>query len=441
MAGAASPLSAAQEGGGWARWLSGGVAELSAARLQRFLHPATFRAESAVKVTLDDAAWRAWLAELEQPEPEEQRGGTAHHLRLFSANDYLGLSTHPEVRQAASQAAAQAGMGVRASPLVAGYSQAHAELERELARLKGAEDCLLFSSGFSANLAVLGALARDPAVDVLSDELNHASIIDGARLAARGRIHTYRHNDLRHLEALLQKLRRPGRRQLVVTDSLFSMDGDFADLKGLAALRGRYGFLLALDEAHATLVCGPSGGGAAEAAGIEGAVDLHIGTLSKAVGSHGGFVACSALTKAWLLNRGRSYVYSTALPAPVVAAATAAIRVARRESWRRRHVWACVARLGAALGVEAQSPIVPIVIGSEAEALRASGELLRRGFHVPAIRPPTVAAGTCRLRVALSAAHSYEDVDALAAAILSLGITPIPLEEVLHRGNVTVSKL
>jgi len=212
-------------------------------------------------------------------------------------------------------------------------------------------------------------------------------------------------------------------------------------------LRERYGFLLALDEAHATLVCGHNGGGAAEAAGVSCQVDLHIGTLSKAIGSHGGFVACSSTMKAWLLNAGRSYVYSTALPAPVVAAATAAIRVAKRESWRQQHVWNCVHRFGARLGIPTQSPIIPIVIGSEADALRVSGALLQMGFHVPAIRPPTVPPGTCRLRVALSAAHSYEDVDALADAILSLGITPIPLEEVLkqsshmHSTPVTPSKM
>jgi 8-amino-7-oxononanoate synthase len=203
----------------------------------------------------------------------------------------------------------------------------------------------------------------------------------------------------------------------VVTDSLFSMDGDLADLRGLAALRRRHGFLLAVDEAHATLVCGPRGGGAAEAAGVGAEVDLHLGTLSKAFGSVGGFLACGAQWKHLFVNRARAQVYSTALPVPAVAAAAAALRAAAEEPWRRERVWALAGELGAALGVPALSPIIPVVVGSEQAAVTAAARLLRRGFHVPAIRPPTVPAGTSRLRVSLSAAHSGEDVRALARAV------------------------
>uniref|UniRef100_A0A061RME3 8-amino-7-oxononanoate synthase n=1 Tax=Tetraselmis sp. GSL018 TaxID=582737 RepID=A0A061RME3_9CHLO len=407
----------------WQQWISESLAQLQSRKQRRFLRPATVSSISPVEVLIGREDWNSWLGELStlgEAPVLEQGEEKQRSLVLFSSNDYLGLSTHPEICRAASECATLYGLGVRSSPLVAGFSHLHSDLEAALAQLKGTEDCLLFSSGFSANLSSVGALAADPQVDVFSDELNHASIIDGARLAARGRVDVYRHNDTGHLEDLLKAKRSSGRRQLVVTDSLFSMDGDFAELKALAALRRKYGFLLAVDEAHATLVCGPGGGGAAEAAGVASEVDLHIGTLSKAVGAHGGFVACSSQAKAWLLNKGRAYVYSTALPAPVAAAALEAVGVAAREPWRRRHLWDLVERFGRAAGVAAHSPIVPVIFGSEERALRASGALLREGFHVPAIRPPTVPQGTCRLRVALSAAHSTEQVDALAEAIGSL---------------------
>ncbi|KAF6252194.1 PLP-dependent transferase [Scenedesmus sp. NREL 46B-D3] len=337
-------------------------------------------------------------------------------LLLFSTNDYLGLSAHPAVKAAAAEAAAQVGCGPRSSALVAGFTSEHRQLELELSALKGTQDALLFPTGYAANMAVVAVLAAQPQVVVLSDELNHASIIDGARLAARAggqvSLQVYRHNDMGHLESLLAAV-PPGARCLVVTDSLFSMDGDFADLRGLAALKRRYGFLLAVDEAHATLVCGANGGGAAEWMGVGGDVDVHIGTLSKAVGAQGGFVACSSQVRALLLNRGRSVIYSTALPVPVVAAARAALRVSRSEPWRRQQVWRLTRLVSQRLGVPAASPIIPLVVGDESASLQLSRQLLARGFHVPAIRPPTVPAGTCRLRVSLSAAHTQAHVEAL----------------------------
>lgn len=339
-------------------------------------------------------------------------------VKLFSLNDYLGLSTHPRVRYAAAAAARSFGNGPRASALVAGYTVHHQELEIALSSLKHTQDALLFPSGFAANVAVMSCLAGSGDIDIFSDELNHASIIDGVRLAKRdgARLFTYRHADLDHLDQLLTSATascKSGHRRIVMTDSLFSMDGDIADLNGLVNLKKKHGFLLAVDEAHATLVCGPHGGGVTEAAGVCNDVDLHVGTLSKAFGASGGFVACSSSWKQFLINQGRTQVFSTSLPIPVVAAAHEALRTAEEEPWRRHHLWRLTYRLGRKLGVEATSPIIPVVIGSETAAVQASLHLLRKGFHVPAIRPPTVPVGTSRLRVSLSAGHSFQDVDEL----------------------------
>jgi 8-amino-7-oxononanoate synthase len=360
-------------------------------------------------------------------------------IKLFSLNDYLGLSTHESLRQAAANAYLSYGNGPRSSALVAGYTCHHRDLETSLATLKSTEECLLFPTGFAANMAVLDSLALAEDVDIYSDELNHASIVDGARLAVRRRshsngssnssvkLHVYRHNDLGHLEELLlqhdnnnnHNNNTKKRKKVLITDSLFSMDGDYADLQGLVALKNRYGFLLAIDEAHATLCCGKErGAGAAEMFGVEHDIDLHIGTLSKAFGCMGGFVCCSNQWKHFFINRGRAQVFSTALPVPVVVAAQEALAISQREGWRREHLWRLIDRLGKELGVGvAVSPIVPVMMGSEDKALEASRELLRQGYHVPAIRPPTVPRGTCRLRISLSAGHTMEDVVGVARCL------------------------
>ena len=364
--------------------------------------------------TMEELARRRLLRDLRAVVPiggSSSRVSSPHgELLVFAANDYLGLSAHTGVRAAASAAAAEHGSGPRSSALVCGYTDAHRGLELGLARLKACEEALLFPTGFAANMAVVGTLADGPDCAIFSDALNHASIVDGARLAARGAgasLHIYRHNDLDHLETLLAASSAP--RKLVISDSLFSMDGDLADCRGLATLRDRYGALLCLDEAHATLVYGAHGGGVAEAQGVADRVDVHVGTLSKAFGSHGGFVGCSAPLKSLLLSRGRAGIYSTALPLPAVAAAHAALELATPQL--RGKLWANVAAFAEACphgatiddqapaGQSHPSPIIPIVIGSEEAALDAAERLLEQGFLVPAIRPPTVpAAGTCASR-------------------------------------------
>lgn len=348
----------------------------------------------------------------------ETRG---RRVRLFSSNDYLGLSCHPAVREAAAAAARDLGMGPRGAALVCGYTDLHEALESDLAALKETEAALVFPTGFMANLAALAALGG-PETTIFSDELNHASIVDGCRLS-KARIEIYRHADVDHLESLVRA--SSSRRRVIVTDTVFSMDGDLAPLAEIVEVKGRYGCVLVTDEAHATLVHGARGGGLSEALGLGDAVDLHVGTLSKAVGALGGYVASSARTKALLLNTARAYVYTTALPGPVVAAARAALAAAADGALRAR-LWERVADLERELGARLAGPIAPIPARDERAAVDASRALLDRGFHVTAIRPPTVPPGGSRLRVTVSAAHTAEDVADVAAALrtVTAGSTP-----------------
>ena len=361
-------------------------------------------------------------------------------VRLFSSNDYLGLSTHREVRRALADAAREHGVGPRGAALICGFTDVHEALEDALATLKGTEAALVFPTGYQANVGLLSALGTAETT-LFSDALNHASIIDGCRLA-RARVKVYRHRDLDDLEAQLRATDGP---KIVVTDEVFSMDGVGAPLAELAALKARYGFTLVTDSAHSTLVYGPRGAGWAAACGVADAVDFQVGTLSKAVGAHGGFVACSGRHREWLLNTGRAFIFSTALPLPLAAAARAALEVAAAEPSLRTRLWSHAERVWGALSgdpalgtpapdasVEAaansapdpdgavgldRGPIVPVILGAESTAVAASARLLEAGFHVPAIRPPTVPEGTCRLRIALSAAHAMPDVDALVTAL------------------------
>jgi len=325
----------------------------------------------------------------------------------FASNDYLGLTHHPAVVAAAHDAVDRWGTGTGASRLVVGSRPLHRELETELAAWKGSEAALLFPTGFAANLGLLAALGG-PDVTILSDELNHASIVDGARLA-RAQVRVYRHADLDHLAKLLVDVDGPA---LVVSDSAFSMDGDVADVAGLVELAASHDALLVLDEAHAVL--GPV---------VEIGIDkdlplLRMGTLSKALGSLGGFVAGPRAYVDLLCNRARPFIFTTAPTPADTAAALAAVRIVRCAEGE-----ALVARLRHhvdRLRAGHPTPIVPLVLGDEAGALAAAARLLDQGLLVPAIRPPTVAPGTSRLRITLSAAHTEDQVDRLLAALAAL---------------------
>ncbi|XP_073001475.1 8-amino-7-oxononanoate synthase [Typha latifolia] len=388
---------------------------------------------SSAEVEIEEPTLRKWLSDLpssrgEVIDKDEKVGGK---LLLFSGNDYLGLSSHPAVRKAAAKAAQEHGMGPRGSALICGYTSYHGVLEVSLADLKKKEDCLLCPTGFAANMAFMTALgnvssllaagmkpSEDERVAIFSDALNHASIIDGIRLAERlqeAQAFVYRHCDMIHLDSLLSHCTM--KKKVVITDSLFSMDGDFAPLDKLVSLRKKHGFLLAIDDAHATLVCGENGGGVPEVYECEKEIDICIGTLSKAVACQGGFIACSNKWKQLIQSRGRSFIFSTSVPVPIAAASHAALVVARKEKWRRLAVWSRVQEFASLTQLQVTSPIISLVIGSEEAALSASRHMLKSGFHVTAIRPPTVPPNSCRLRITLSSAHSSEDIEKLVCAL------------------------
>lgn len=334
----------------------------------------------------------------------------------FGSNDYLALAADPRLSRAASEAAIHVGWGSGASPLVTGRAALHRQLEERLAEFEGTEAALLFSSGFAANLGAIAALAG-PGDAVYCDRKNHASLWDGCRLS-RADVRVYPHNDCRRLAELLKASGRY-RRRLIVTDGLFSMDGDLAPLDELAELAERHRAMLLVDEAHATGVFGRNGRGAAEHFGVEDRVHVRVGTLSKALGCSGGFVAGPAASIEWLVNRARSYVFSTAAPAAGSAAVLAALDVVRDEPQRRESLLARAQALrdelrgqGWSTGASA-SQIVPLFVGDPRRATALSAKLLERGLFVPAIRPPTVPEGEALLRVSLTAGHTEEMIASL----------------------------
>ena len=343
---------------------------------------------------------------------------------MLSSNNYLGLAAHPQVKQAAIAAIKDYGLGAGASRLVAGSLEPLRRLEANLARLKSAEAALVFGSGYLANLGALTAL-MGPGDTIFSDELNHASLIDGCRLA-KAELRIYRHCDVEHLKALLEGA-GSARRRLIVTDSIFSMDGDFAPLREIVELARRFEAAIMLDEAHAVGVIGPNGAGLAAEFGLEAQIDIQMGTLSKALGAYGAYVAGSSVLIEFLINRARSFIYTTGLPPPIAAAAAAAIAIMRAEPTRIRRLWDNAAHLrrqleGAGFNfLRTESPILPLLIGAAEDALAMTRRLLEREVYAIAIRPPTVPAGTARLRLTPIADHTRADLDEAIAAIIQCG--------------------
>lgn len=338
----------------------------------------------------------------------------------FGSNDYLGLAADPRLSMAVLEAIEHAGWGSGASPLILGHSELHRRLEERIAQFEGTEAAIVFSSGFAANAGTVAALVGSGDV-VYTDRNNHASLLDGCRLS-RADVRTYAHGDW---QALARLLDRPAthRRRLIVTDSLFSMDGDLAPLAELAELADRYEAMLLIDEAHATGVFGPRGRGVAEHLGVEKRIPVRVGTLSKALGSIGGFVAGSRALVDWLVNRSRPYIYSTASPAAAAAAGLAALDIVEAEPGRRTTLLARADAFRRALAEQgwntgrSTSQIVPIVVGDPQRALELAAALRQQGMFVPAIRPPTVPEGEACLRVSLTYAHTPEMVGTLLAAL------------------------
>jgi len=398
------------------------------------------------------------VGEIEQRLAELERLGLQRRLRLISgaqgpsvlldgksvlllcSNNYLGLAEHPRVREATARAALDVGAGAGASRLVSGTMTIHAALEQRLAAFEGSQACVLFGSGYLANLGAIGALAG-PGDAIFSDALNHASIVDGCR-ASRAEIVVYRHLDCEHLERCLQRDTTRGgagsdgggRRRLIVTDSVFSMDGDVAPLAKIADLARRYDARLMVDEAHATGALGAGGRGAVAAAGLQGEVDVLVGTLGKALGSYGAYVCASEQMVRYLVNTSRPLIFSTAPAPPSVAAALAALDLleSQPELVDRLREAARVLRTalaGEGFAVqESDMHIVALLIGESADAVRVCDAALQRGVFAQAIRPPTVPAGTSRLRLAAMASHTpaalRDAARALAQAVRAVGLDP-----------------
>ena len=348
-------------------------------------------------------------------------------MLAFCSNDYLGLSQHPALKAAAMAAVDVFGVGSGASPMVSGHSEANAALEDELAAFVGLERALYFYAGYATNASIVPALVG-PGDALFSDVLNHACLIDGARLS-KADIHRYAHCDLAQLDAQLAA--SPARRKLVISDAVFSMDGDVVDIPALIALCERHDALLLVDDAHGFGVCGPQGRGSLAAVGRTGANAsrrvLYMATLGKSAGVSGAFVAGDATLVEWLLQKTRSYTFATSAPALLAESVRAALRVMQAEPARLAKLHANIARFRAGLPaaiegttwqlLPSSTAVQALVIGTNDAALGAMQSLADAGLWVPAIRPPTVAEGTARLRIALSAAHDSAEIDALLAAI------------------------
>ncbi len=332
----------------------------------------------------------------------------------LSSNNYLGLSTHPKVKEAAAQAIQQYGVGTGASALISGHTQHHQKLAEKVAQFKGEEAALIFSTGYMANVGILSALLGAGDL-VYADRLSHASIIDGCRMS-KATLKVFPHRDAQFLARHLGRV-ATGRKVLIVTDGVFSMDGDLAPLPEIVKLAEQHGAIVMVDDAHATGVLGPTGRGTLEHFGLEGRGTIQMGTLSKAVGAFGAYVAGSQDLITYLINRAKSYIYTTALPTSLVAASLAALEVIEKEPQIRQQLWnnrAYYEQGIKSLGyntLQTETPIVPLLVGETSLALKMSEQLLAHGIFAPAIRPPTVPQGMARIRTSIMATHTRDDLD------------------------------
>ena len=389
-------------------------------------HPLIAALERELK-TLDENALRRRRRTAETPCAPRMRVD-GRDMLAFCSNDYLGLANHPRVVEALREGATRYGAGSGASHLISGHGESHAILEERLAQFVAPNianaRALYFCTGYMANLAVITALAR-PGAEIFSEELNHASLIDGARLS-RAKVQVYPHADIEALDKLLSASTAETR--IVSTDSVFSMDGDLAPLPQLASLCERHGAWLVIDDAHGFGVLGQDGSGALSHCALNSPNVVYMGTLSKAAGVGGAFVAAHETVIEWLVQRARPYIYTTAAPPALAHALLASLDIIAGEegAQRRAHLQALIAQLRDGLRLKrwqhphSDTAIQPLIIGANDEAMRAAASLYEQGLWIPAIRPPTVPAGTSRLRVTLSAAHSEEDVARAIAAINAL---------------------
>lgn len=349
---------------------------------------------------------------------------------LLCSNNYLGLADHPRVRKAAADAAMRWGAGAGASRLVSGNMTIHRRLEERISEFKGSEACVLFGSGYLANAGIVSALAREGDV-VFSDSLNHASIVDGCRLA-KARTFVYDHCDLDHLEFGLREA--GGRGALIVTDGVFSMDGDIAPLEGIVELAARYDARVMVDDAHGMGTIGPGGRGSVAEAGLEDEVDIVVGTLGKALGAYGAYACTSRTMAKYLVNTARTLIFSTALPPPAVAAAAAALELLADEPQRVERLQRNARVMREALAEQGMrtggstTQVLPLVVGQADDAVRVCERALERGIFAQAIRPPTVPDGSSRLRLAVMASHTRTELQE-AATVLAQAIRAIVGEQ------------
>ncbi len=374
--------------------------------------------ENELEIIKDKDLFR-FLTELESAQSPEIIIDGKKYI-LLASNSYLGLSVEPRVIKAAIQAAEKYGTGSGGSRLVSGSTDLHRQLEQRIADFKKTEAAILFSTGYLANTGTISTLVGKDDI-VYSDELNHASIIDGCRLS-KSKVQIYKHLDSNHLESLLDQDKDRKCRKLIVTDTVFSMDGDLAPLPEIADLADKYGCMFMIDEAHSTGVLGKRGSGGTEHFGIEDRVPIVMGTLSKAVGSLGGYIAGSQKLIDFIRNRVRSYIFDTSLPAASLAASLCAIDIIEHEPERREYLWKLINKFKSGLEdigltvLPSHSAVIPVLIGDARPTLNFAGSLRENGVYTPAVRPPSVPEGMCRIRATLMAKHNEKNIDIVLQA-------------------------